>query len=225
MNILRVNRNLSNFIFLLAVALNFWIWRIFTNDLVLAIVLILLSVSLYMLLSKGLFLKLTILLFIIASILTIKSGFDKDLLVTTYDEENKLNDRHPYYAVELGNLYLNRFGTFINKKISPLFYQYETNFFSSLDLNLYFFASHPRERLGVEEFKKYNFLFLPVFLVGTFFIVQKKPKIVLIYLLAAGFVSGVISQNYRLGPVLLFPFFTTLIAFGLQQVNLKIQNR
>ena len=225
MNILKVNRNFSNFIFLLAVATNYWIWRIFTHDQVLGIVLVLLTGSLYMSLGKNLFLKVTILLFIIASILTIKSGFDKDLLVTTYDEENKLNDRHPYFAAELGNIYLNKFGTFINKKISPLFYQYETNFFSSLDLNLYFFASHPRERPGVEEFKKYNFLFLPVFLVGTFFIAQKKPKIVLIYLLTAGFISGFISQSYKLGPVLLFPFFTTLIVFGLQQVILKIQNR
>lgn len=209
----------------LTVLLNYWIWRILAADLLLAVVLLLLTVSLYrLLLNRNSMLWTTILLFAFASVLAVNSGLDRNLWALSYTEEIKLNQRHFHYAADLGGIYQNKLSVYIYNNIAPFSHQLESNIFSTLDLNLYFFASHPRERSGIEEFNKYPSLFLPFFIIGSLFLGAKRPKIILGYLGIASLVSGFISPSYRLGPVLFLPLINSIIAFGVTVALAKVTN-
>lgn len=211
---LKDRRRLQLIIVLLTIAVNYWIWRIIFLDPLLAIILSLLTLFLYLIfLNINLTLWIGVLLFVFASFLNLKSGLDVNLRSDNRGEI-KLNERHFYYSEYLGKLYENKVSTYIYNLL-PTLYKFEKNVFSSLDLNLYFFASHPRERVGIEEFKKYPYLFTPFFLIGYVFLIIKKTKIVLIYLVTAALINGFISPNYKLGPVLFFPLINMFIAFGI----------
>lgn len=195
---------------------NLWMWRIFKENLLLSILLVILSF---------LFLKQTvakvkihqllifILVFVIISFLTLRTGFDKNIFVTSPEDLAQLNKRHGYYADELGPLYTNKFSQQAYKYLSTPIRKIEKNLFSSLDINLYFFASHPRER-GTGEFVKYSWVLLLFFILG-FFSVMKYYKTVGSYFIGAAFFSMLLGSTYPLGPVLFFPLINVLIVFGL----------
>lgn len=92
------------------------------------------------------------------------------------------------------------------------------NFFENLEPNLYFFANHPRERVGMEEFEKYHFVFLPFFLAGFFSLVKAKQWLLpmLSFVIPLTILSFVGNQNI-LGPFSVFPFFSVCIANGLKK--------
>ncbi len=72
-----------------------------------------------------------------------------------------INTRRSFYPeVFLGRLFENKVVFYLN--------QLQQNFFESLDISRYFFASHPRERVGVHEFAIFPFWLLPFFIWGLF---------------------------------------------------------
>lgn len=93
-------------------------------------------------------------------------------------------------------------------------YKLQSNFFANLDPNLYFFASHPRERTGVEEFQKYLPVFLPFFVLGFISIIYKSSWKILTYVTFIAVISSIISPKYNLGPILFFPVINLLITTG-----------
>lgn len=212
--------NLQLLTLLLTIAVSYWFWRLIFFDLLIAVTLFLLTIFLHRYIFYKSNLKIVILLFVIASVLTLQSGFDTSF--KSANKEIKLNERHKYYYEYFGKLYANRIGTYVYNNILPIWNKFEKNAFSPLDLNLYFFNSHPRERAGVEEFKKYSFLFIPFFLLGLVSLITKRTKAILVYLGAAALTSGFIASNYRLGPVLFFPLMNLFIAYGAIIVFSKI---
>ncbi|KKR62985.1 hypothetical protein A2210_00455 [Candidatus Woesebacteria bacterium RIFOXYA1_FULL_40_18] len=195
---------------------NFWIWRIFVQSAGMAIILVLLSIFLVLRLKW-----LSLIFFILLSIFLLKTSFDTNLLYVSPLENDKLENRHEYYAQSLGRLYRNRIGIYLHKNISPYVSRFEKNLAYNLDPNLYFFASHPRERLGIDEFNKFPLIALPFFLIGLGVLLSGRHYFLIGYFVLSIIVSGFIFPGYRLGPILIFPFMISILYLGL----LKVINR
>lgn len=212
----------SPYILLIVIPLlNSWFWRmwkldVFTTFLCLVLS-YLLAISLISKISKKLMI-LTILATFLLSINSLVKGINKELFKKTQLDISTYEVRHEYYAKELGRLYKNRIGINYLKKYVPNEYRIEKKLFSILDLNLYFFASHPRERGGVEEFEKFPFVYIPFFVLGIITYLKKPKKVFLYYFLAATLTSVFIHTAYYLGPVLFFPIINSFIMLGIISV-------
>lgn len=209
------------YILLGVIFLNFWIWKIIREDPVIAILLITLTFLLFQLLIGRVFKILVLIIIVLFSILSfimLRSDFDRSIQTFTPEDEVKLNDRHFYYARELGGLFLNRKVLNYYKNYSLPVYKFEHNLFSNLDLNLYFFASHPRERAGAAEFEKYSFIFLPIFIIGVILLIYERSIWAAGYLVAATIVSAFVTSNYTLGPILFFPLINVIITLGIMYI-------
>ena len=95
------------------------------------------------------------------------------------------------------------------------------NLFENLDPNLYFFAGSPRQRVGIKEFEKFPYVFLPFFLIGfvTILDLKDKNKILFISLLIPLLLLSIIGNQNKLGPFSLFPFMVLTISSGLKKIN------
>lgn len=202
---------------LLVCLLNFWIWRVLSESILLGAALVLLSV--FLAFKLKLF---SIITFIALSIFLLKSTLDTNLLYISPLENDRLSNRHEYYAEGLGKIYRNRIGVYLHYKLTPYLFKFQRNLFYNLDPNLYFFSTHPRERLGIDEFSKFSPLALPVFLIGLSMFLRGENRFLTFYLLSAVFVSGFIFPGYKLGPILIFPFMIAVTYLGFLRVIKKI---
>lgn len=202
--------------------LNYWIWKIIRDNLLIAIVLIILTFLLFQsFIGKNLKTRVFIIMFLLfasISFIMLRPNFDKSIQEFTPEDEVKLNDRHFYYSFELGNLFLNNKVLNYYKNYSLPVYKIKRNLFSNLDLNLYFFSSAPRERAGVNEFKKYPFVLIPFFISGALLIIYRGSLQLVSYLAAAALVSAFVASGYALGPILFFPLINVCIAVGIISV-------
>lgn len=108
------------------------------------------------------------------------------------------------------------------RKESIIITRIVNNISENIDINLYFFAGHPRERIGVNEFEKFPYIFLVPFLVGLYDNLNKR-KILLFFigLLIPLALLSVIGNKNQLGPVILFPLFVLLIGYGFNIIYLN----
>lgn len=164
-------------------------------------------------LKLGIFLLISVL-----SLLVLKDGLDRDLFRITNLEKDLLEKRYRFHFVELGKLYRNRFGIYIHYKLSVPINKYFQNLFYNLDPNLYFFANHPRERSGVEEFKKFSPLLLPFFLWGLHLFFKNKKRMYLACFAIILILTAFIRSNYEIGPILFFPLIVSVSALGVKQM-------
>ncbi len=213
-------QNKSLLIIVLIIITTPWTWNILNYNLFLCFLLIMITIILAKLLLANRSHPVLILtlgcIFLVASIVNLRLGFDQDINRLNIDEKVQLDERHGYYAQDLGKLFLNRYALNYYKNYNPSFSKFQKNFFSVIDPNLYFFASHPRERKGVMEFEKYPSFYLLLFISGIFYILQRKNLITLVvYLLATAFMSGFVAPGFILGPILIYPFVSTVIFLGL----------
>ncbi len=193
-----------------------WFWFILKLS---PLILILLVVFNFLLLysviaSSRIFKNITAVLFLVLILINLQQGFDKSISTLSIDQSVSQNKRHGYYSAGLGKLYTNKIALFYYTKISRPFTRLQQNLFSTLDLNLYFFGSTPRERADVSEFEKYSFLMMPFFLVGIYVVLKKRILSPGLFFLAAILVSAFINENYYLGPILFFPLINTIITLG-----------
>lgn len=215
---MKLFRNRGLLILLSVIILNPWWWVILQKNLVAGILVFVLSLFLYFYFwqtkSKRLFsavLILTIILFVIG----IKEAFDESIFRLSALDIQQLNKRHEFYASGLGKLYTNRITLSYFKNFSMPILKLQSNFFGNLDPNLYFFASHPRERVGIEEFEKYLLIFLSFFIIGFIYSIYRLELGLLTYTVGVSFVSSLISPKYNLGPILFFPIINFLIVLGI----------
>jgi hypothetical protein len=232
-NFLLGNNSKRYLILIFFTAANFWIWQIFSNNLVLGFILLTLELGLFFLstqknLEKKYKKALSISIFfvlVLSAFLLIKNNFDKTLSSLSPTEVDTFNRRHSYLAEGLGkvlgNRYLLRFYRFYGTTVS----KYERNIFYSLDPNLYFYRSHPREKVGIDEYNKYSPFVLPFFVIGILFLIifYRDYKFLIAYFIGALLATGFISPNYRLGPVLIFPFMNIILYFGFAAIVAKVK--
>lgn len=196
---------------------NFWIWRVFKENFIIGIFLMILSLLLFKQVTKVQKNQLIALIFvfIVVSIFILKVSFDKNIFIYSAEKQAQQDARHGLYAVELGQLYKNKLSLHFYKDFSWSIHKLERNLFYNLDLNLYFFGSHPRERAGIGEFDKYPWILLPFFIVGLFLVIQNYYLVTVVYLIGASLISMFSSPTYPLGPALFFPLINVVITFGL----------
>ena len=168
-----------------------WTWRLFKDGNYLALVeIVALTVILFASLKKPKVMLLA-LLFIPLSIPTIFSFKPAELFM--------LNERRSEYPNAL-------MGKMFENKITQYFYHYQTNLFYNLDLNYYFFASHPRERAGYSEFNRLSLWLLPFFLGGLYWQVTHRKYQLLVYFFSALLIISFFSGDQY--SFLLLPFFS-----------------
>ena len=88
------------------------------------------------------------------------------------------------------------------------------NLFEQLDPNLYFFAGHPRERVGGAEFEHFPYFLFPFFLAGIV-VASKKHKFLIGVTLAVILITSLFGINNKAGNFALFPLLVVFIYLGL----------
>jgi len=195
---------------------NAWIWRILGSSPFLGLGLMVLS----FLLVFNLKIPSLVLLAVLGSFL-LKTTFDTNLLYVSPLEKDRIEHRHEYYAQGLGRIYKNRIGIYLNYSVSPYISRYLKNLSYNLDTNLYFFANHPRERAGVNEFEKFSFVLLPFFIVGLIAIFSGSFGFLVFYFALSLLISALAFPGYDLGPILTFPFIVAVLYLGVTRIAKK----
>lgn len=112
----------------------------------------------------------------------------------------------------IGNILDGRFETIV-------LFRMQKNLFDALDLNYYFFGSHPRERVGIPEFERLPFFLLPFFLAGIFLVQIKKNKLfILSSFLAPLILISYVGINSSMGAFVMYPFVVSVTGYGLYQI-------
>ncbi len=208
----------SNYIiFLLSIFSNSWFFFIYKNSLLISLLLVVLNFTLIASIKTAnkKWLIMLVALTTIVTLISFSSSFKKD--DWQYDSAGLIimKSRHLELSGSLGYLYNNKFAPLYLQKYLPLFSSYFRNTFEILDLNLFFLASHPRERANVYEYERYWIITLPIFLIGLLVFIKNHNIILLYYLITIILVSGFISDTYMLGPILYFPIINTFLYMGL----------
>lgn len=203
-------------IFLFVCLTNAWIWRILGSSPLLGLGLIILS----FLLVFNLKIPSLILLAVLGTFL-LTNTFDTNLLYVSPLENDRLENRHEYYAQGLGKIYRNRIGIYLHYNISPYVGRFLKNLAYNLDPNLYFFANHPRERGVAIEFEKFSYFLLPIFVIGVISVLSGSSEFLILYFTLSLLISAFAFPGYDLGPILLFPFIVAVLYLGVVRIFRK----
>ena len=218
-----MNFNLKNFVLVSFISvLNFWVWRILQTNPILALTLILTSlISLFYLITLQ---KkcLLVLLILMGIIFYYQWGLTNriNLIELSSPQQHAQNERVVSYPIKEMNVTGKTFhyplgNLFDGRKETIAFYRLQQNLFESLDLNYYFSATHPRERVGIIEFEKFPFIYLPFFVIGLFLIQYQKIKLFLcLTFIVPLLLLTFIGPNSTLGSFVLFPFVLATILFS-----------
>jgi len=203
-------------LFLLIVLLgNLWIWKILAFNIFLALLVAVTSISLYLLVQRK-SQKLTAafsILFLVLLFFQLHTTFVQNLTYLDNDQQRLQQERLRQYPPQLL-----RIGYwFEGRNESIAFFRVRENFFEALDPNLYFFANHPRQRVGVKELEKFPYLFLPFFIFGIFKLADRKTnKVFYSSFFLPVFLTSFIGSDNPLSSFSLFPFFVVSIFRGVE---------
>ncbi|MGA2910200.1 MAG: hypothetical protein ABSE04_00155 [Candidatus Microgenomates bacterium] len=211
---------------------NYWIWQILLSNLVISIVLLIIEFGIFVLITLKELRKhwrdailISVLLLTMACGFILRNKFDKTLLTNSPTEINVLNERHGILANGLGIIFTNRYAQHYYLDFNLGAGKYLRNVFYTLDPNLYFFQSHPREKAGIVETNKYSPFVLPLFVIGILFLIiyYRQYLFLIAYFLFALVLTGFLSPAYNPGPVLMFPFMNIVLYLGLTASIPKIK--
>lgn len=207
-------------IFLFVFLLNNWSWEIFSKNFYLFILIFFASLFCYLSLTKPAKLYSYIFLSSLVFVLFVQyqTTNKTEIFSLSPIEQYQLEIRRDYYPTT-GGIDLARTQ---ENKAGYLFYKFQQNFFRNIDLNLFFFGNHPRERVGIREFEKFSFLFLPFFFVGLISAIKKYNLYILTGLIVAIIGLSMIGQKNDLGPFVLMPFFVSVISLGFTALVTKL---
>ncbi len=93
-----------------------------------------------------------------------------------------------------------------------------TNAYQYLDWNYYFFATHPRERVGVAEIEKLPWWLLPFFVLGLWRLPKDKGLLIKIsgWFLGGVFLLSIFGLTDNLSSFILLPPIVVVIAYGVK---------
>ena len=201
----------NRFIFVFILFGNLWIWKIFLTNFYIALLLIIATDLLYLFSKNNKLNKKIIFAFLL-------------ILFYQYVSTNKINltglsdDQQRIQQMRLGEYpskYLKIGYYFENRRESIAFFRIQNNLSEILDPNLYFFASHPRQRIGVDGFEKFPYIYLPFFILGVFLLIKQKKKLFFINsLLIPILLLSIIGSNNSIGAFALFPFIVISTTTG-----------
>jgi len=206
---------------------NLWVWKIFTSDVILGLALILTSIFFWLAFQNYRRYRYIFFIFFIVLLFLQWQTTNKTPLTILDNDEQRLQQvrlrAHPPVNVKIGSktIWVPTGNWFELRKESIAFYKIKNNFSEIVDLNLFFFANHPRERVGVNEFEKYPYILLPAFLIGLFS-VRKLKLLILIAGFSPLLLIAIIGNSNPFGPFSLFPFISAVTALGLEKFHKRI---
>lgn len=215
---------------------NFWLWKIALTDWLLGLFIILTTLLLFIEVNKESkfpksLSRLFIVFILICTLFQIKGSVKTSLTEISNDDRRlidmRLNEYSPMY-IKIGQktIWLPIAHWFEERKEAIAFFRLSKNFSEIIDPNLYFFANHPRERVGIKEIEKFSFVLLPVFIYGVFKIFGKKEKWLWILSFTIPLMATSVIGNYNsLGPVSLYPFFVVTLSTGFTEMFLKLKSK
>lgn len=197
---------------------NLWIWNIFNANVLLGVLIVVTTYLMIIFGGKKVNLVLVI-LFCLILFFQWKMTEKIDLVNLSNDEQRLQQQRlkeYPPVKISIGDktLWILVAHWFEGRRESIAFFRIRKNFFENLDLNLYFFAGHPRERVGIAEFEKFLYVLLPLFLVGIPGFLKGKKYLFLLTFFLPLLLSAFIGNRNQLGPFSVFPFISTSIYSG-----------
>ncbi len=217
---------------------NPWIWRIFSFNFFLGILVVLCAIFLYFRTTHprgvgnfhlgGVFICFLVLLLFFqwktTETTSLTNLTNSDIMV----RDMRLNE-YPPVKVSLANktLWIPIAHWFEGRQESIAFFRMSKNFSEVVDPNLYFFANHPRERIGISEFEKFPYLLLPFFAYGLVTIIsrQKFNKNLKISFFVPILLLTLIGSKNSLGSFSFFPFIIVVSVFGLNQILKVVFNK
>ncbi len=217
----------SNLLLFFVLVFNLWIWRVVEFNIFIGLLLVASTVLLWLLIkekSKNSFLFL-ILFFVLVAFQW--QTTDRISLTNLTNDEQRLQQvrlrAHPpvYFKIGDKTIWIPTGNWFELRKEAVAFYKIQANFADMIDPNLYFFANHPRERVGVKEFEKFPYLLLPAFIIGILSLTIKELKKLWPVLIPFVLISF-IGNNNPYGPFSLFPFLAVITAKGVENILIKV---
>lgn len=210
----------------LLILFNNWSQILFINNKPLFLIVVIATISSFLyLLKKQLHYLLITVLFVMVLSFYQYSLTENSLLRPLKQDEIYLKNTRVYAYPSLnikigeydigyivGNLLDGRFETIVLFRI-------QKNLFEVLDINYYFFGSHPRERVGIPEFERLPFFLLPFFVIGIYLIQFKRNKLFLLSsFLAPLILLSFIGINSSLGTFVMYPLIVSVTGYGLYQI-------
>lgn len=221
-----MNCNRSSILTIFAVLVislsNFWIYQIYEYNFLIGELLVietsLLFLSTLSVKSKAIPILIFIIFSILSSILLI-NHFDKSVFAISTVESIQIRERQNFYAPELEKVYKNRVGIYYFDNLRLYFGKISNNFFTALDLNVYFAPA------SLIDYGKYPLLLAPLFIIGFLLLLATIRMTLMIYCILALITSSFINLDSKLGPLLMFPFISLCIADGLIKIIDELKKR
>ncbi len=209
-------------IIVLILLINNWVFRIFSQNILIGSLVVATSISLYFYLKreKYKYLIISILLFLPILFFQIWTTAPYSLTNLDNDEQRvqqiRIREYKPTYIPIFYKILWLYPDKWIEKRTEIIVYQrILNNLFDNLNLNQFFFAGFPRPRVGIIEFEKFSYLLLPFFIIGAYLFFKKSRIVVtLIFFVIPLLIMSLISNRDLLGPFSLFPFYINLIFIG-----------
>lgn len=208
---------------------NYWIWRALSLNFLLFLLLVTSSVlTLRFIKAKGSLLA--FLFFVVVLIFSQWKTTTPTSLTILSNDDIRLKDQrlkeYPPVFIKVGKkaIWIPAGHWFEQRQEAIAASRLTTNLSEVLDPNLYFFANHPRERVGVIEFDKFPYIIFPFFLVGIFKTVElKRSNIFYTIFILTIFLLSLFGNKNPLGPFMLFPFIVNLSAIGAEDFVRKLR--
>lgn len=218
------SKTAENFPFILVLLGNLWLWRIFSFNLGLGVLLLAATIFLYSsLINKNKYFNLSLILFLTLIFFQWKTTLVQDL--THFDNDGqRVQDmrlrEYPPISFKVGEkiVWVPVAWWFEGRSEVVATFRIVDNFFEIIDPSLYFFANHPRERIGIQEFEKFPYIFLPFFVYGLILLFKKEKKSFwFIYFFIPVALISFVGHKNLVGPFSLFPFLAVSIAKGISE--------
>ncbi len=218
--------SLIYFIFLLA---NIWIWKIFQFNLFIAILCLFSSWFLFKSITEKKTNKILIVFLLVLIFFQIKTTSVSPLTELSQQEKllqiQRMKEYPPVHFKILNKDVWIPVAHWLEERGETLsLYRIEKNLTDAVSFNLYFFANHPNERVGVKEFEKFPYILLPFFVIGFLNLNFKKNfLVVLLSFLVPLAAVAFIGQENPIGPFILFPFIATASFLGIKYIYERLK--
>lgn len=194
--------------------LNLWLFQVLKFNIFTGLLLITSTIAIYLWIKRTIDKRLPLLLFMSLLFLQFQTTTRESL--DSLNLENQLLVQMRLREYPMAHL-------FENRPELVVFFKIQENLAQILDPNFYFFANHPRERAGIQEFEKLPYIFLPVLLIGIVHMIQRKVQKQLLFIAVVPIaLLSLIGQKNNLGPLGLFPFLAIATSYGLAFLHKKL---
>lgn len=214
---------------LLLIFSNFWIYKILNLDLLLGFIIIVCSFLICIFWKTKHFLKVSLVCVIILLIFQYLKTETQSLTILDNDQQRLQQERIHSYPPAYIDLYFKviwlKPSIWIeqNNFIIALS-RIEQNLLENLDLNKYFFGGYPRN--NPNDFEKFSFVLLPLFLLGVINLLKEKKikELLILFVIPILFITYIGSKN-NLGQFSLLPFLILTFYNGTAWLRDKLKTR